>query len=95
MTLRGVVRFRWRKGDALPRTAEVATEAGHRSSAGSDPAGYSAATLRARRLTEQAGVVGDDPGDAELLEPADPPAVVDGPHVELAAGLVDGLDQAR
>ena len=43
VTLRGVVRFRWRKGDALPRTAEVATEAGHRSSAGSDPAGYSAA----------------------------------------------------
>ena len=44
VTLRGVVRFRWRKGNALPRTAEVATEAGHRSSAGSDPPGYSAAT---------------------------------------------------
>ena len=44
VTLRGVVRLRWRKGDALPRTDEVATEAGHRSSAGSDPAGYSAAT---------------------------------------------------
>ena len=44
VTLRGVVRLRWRRGDALPRTAEVATEAGHRSSAGSDPAGYSAAT---------------------------------------------------
>jgi hypothetical protein len=44
VTLRGVVRFRWRKGDALPRTAEVTTEGGHRSAAGSDPAGYSAAT---------------------------------------------------
>jgi hypothetical protein len=44
VTLRGVVRFRWRKGDQLPRTAEVATEAGHRSSAGADPVGYSAAT---------------------------------------------------
>jgi hypothetical protein len=44
VTLRGVVRFRWRKGGALPRNAEVATEAGHRSSAGSDPAGYSAAS---------------------------------------------------
>jgi hypothetical protein len=44
VTLRGVVRFRWRRGDALPRSAEVATEAGHRSSAGADPAGYSAAT---------------------------------------------------
>jgi hypothetical protein len=43
VTLRGVVRLRWRKGDALPRSAEVATEAGHRSSAGSDPPGYSAA----------------------------------------------------
>jgi hypothetical protein len=44
VTLRGVVRFRWRRGDALPRSAEVATEAGHRSSAGADPADYSAAT---------------------------------------------------
>jgi hypothetical protein len=44
VTLRGVVRFRWRKGDALPRSAEVATEGGHRSAAGSDPSGYSAAT---------------------------------------------------
>ena len=44
VTLRGVVRFRWRRGDTLPRQAEVATEAGHRSSAGADPADYSAAT---------------------------------------------------
>ena len=43
VTLRGVVRFRWRRGDQLPRTSEVVTEAGHRSSAGSDPAGFSAA----------------------------------------------------
>jgi hypothetical protein len=44
VTLRGVVRFRWRRGDSLPRQSEVATEAGHRSSAGADPSGYSAAT---------------------------------------------------
>jgi hypothetical protein len=44
VALRGVVRYRWRKGDVLPRTAELATESGHRSSAGADPAGYSAAT---------------------------------------------------
>jgi hypothetical protein len=44
VTLRGVVRFRWRKGDTMPRSAEVATEGGHRSAAGSDPVGYSAAT---------------------------------------------------
>jgi hypothetical protein len=44
VTLRGVVKFRWRRGDALPKQAEVATEAGHRSSAGADPPGYSAAT---------------------------------------------------
>src|SRR4051794_16285510 len=44
VTLRGVVRFRWRRGDALPKQDEVATEAGHRSSAGADPPGYSAAT---------------------------------------------------
>ncbi len=44
MTLRGVVKFRWRQGDRLPRQQEAATEAGHASKAGSDPAGYSAAT---------------------------------------------------
>src|SRR4051794_19820357 len=44
VTLRGVVRFRWRRGDVLPRQLELSTEAGHRSSAGADPAGYSAAT---------------------------------------------------
>jgi hypothetical protein len=44
VTLRGVVRFRWRRGDTLPRQAELATEAGHRSSAGADPEDYSAAT---------------------------------------------------
>jgi hypothetical protein len=44
VTLRGVVRFRWRRGDALPRQAELATESGHRSSAGADPEDYSAAT---------------------------------------------------
>ena len=44
VTLRGVVKFRWRRGSALPRSAEVATEAGRRSSAGADPPGYSAAT---------------------------------------------------
>ena len=43
-TLRGVVKFRWRRGDTLPKQSEVATEAGHKSSAGADPAGYSAAT---------------------------------------------------
>jgi hypothetical protein len=42
--MRGVVRFRWRRGNTLPRQAELATEAGHRSSAGADPVGYSAAT---------------------------------------------------
>jgi hypothetical protein len=44
VTVRGVVKFRWRKGDTLPKQSEVATEAGHKSSAGADPAGYSAAT---------------------------------------------------
>jgi hypothetical protein len=44
VTLRGVVKFRTRRGNALPREQEVITEAGHPSKAGSDPAGYSAAT---------------------------------------------------
>jgi hypothetical protein len=42
--LRGRVYFQWRvKGDAVRRANEL-TRKGHRSSAGDDPAGYSAAT---------------------------------------------------
>jgi hypothetical protein len=44
VTLRGVVKFRTRRGDSLPRQQEAATEGGHSSKAGSDPVGYSAAT---------------------------------------------------
>lgn len=44
VTLRGVVKFRTRRGNSLPREQEVVTEAGHASKAGSDPVGYSAAT---------------------------------------------------
>jgi len=41
--LRGVVRFKWvRKGRVVARARRV-TEAGHRSTAGADPVGYSAA----------------------------------------------------
>ena len=88
VALRGVVRSAG--GAATARRAhEVATEAGHRSSAGADPAGYSAATC-ALGLSEQPRVVRDDPGHAQPFEAADPPAVVDRPHVELAAGLPDG-----
>ena len=44
VTLRGMVQLRWRKGGTVVRQLELATEAGHRSSAGADPADYSAAT---------------------------------------------------
>jgi hypothetical protein len=44
VTLRGVVQLRWRKSRTVLRTLELSTEAGHRSSAGADPADYSAAT---------------------------------------------------
>jgi hypothetical protein len=43
-TFRGVVRFQWRRGDRVVRRAHRITEAGHVSTAGADPAGYSAAT---------------------------------------------------
>jgi hypothetical protein len=43
VTLRGVVRFRTRRPGAAARITEQATTAGHRSSAGADPPGYSAA----------------------------------------------------
>jgi hypothetical protein len=42
--LRGVAWMRWRRGGHTVRRAEVPTSAGHRSSAGADPPGYSAAT---------------------------------------------------
>ena len=44
ITFRGVVRFRWmRDGRVVGRAVEI-TETGHRSTAGADPDGYSAAT---------------------------------------------------
>lgn len=43
--LRGKVTFQWRvKGQGVVRSASVVTRKGHRSTAGDDPAGYSAGT---------------------------------------------------
>ena len=42
--LRGKVSFEWRVKDVVTRTAVERTLKGHRSSAGADPAGYTAAT---------------------------------------------------
>jgi hypothetical protein len=39
--LRGLVRFEWRRAGRVVRREIRATEAGHRSTAGADPAGYS------------------------------------------------------
>jgi hypothetical protein len=44
ITFRGVVRFRWLDHGRIVRRAREVTEAGHRSTVGADPAGYSAAT---------------------------------------------------
>ena len=44
VSMRGIVDFQWRRGRAVLQTAERTTTAGHRSLAGADPAGYSAAT---------------------------------------------------
>lgn len=44
LRLRGAVTFEWRVGRRVVRRARMATSAGHRSAAGSDPAGYSADT---------------------------------------------------
>ncbi len=43
-TLRGVVSFQWRRGAAILLTASRPTTAGRQSLAGSDPAGFSAAS---------------------------------------------------
>lgn len=42
--LRGVVTFQWRRGRAVLLSVSRATGAGHRSVAGADPAGFSAAS---------------------------------------------------
>jgi hypothetical protein len=42
--LRGAVQFRWTRKGKVVRHAQRITRAGHKSSAGSDPAGFSAAT---------------------------------------------------
>ena len=42
--LRGKVTFQWRLGKKVVRSAALLTTAGHRSTAGSDPAGYSSDT---------------------------------------------------
>ena len=42
--VRGVVNFQWRADGAVVRRAREVTETGHRSTAGADPEGYSAAT---------------------------------------------------
>lgn len=44
VTMRGIVDYQWRRGRVVLQTAERTTTAGHRSLAGADPAGYSAAT---------------------------------------------------
>lgn len=46
--LRGVVTFEWRQGGNVVRRARMRTTAGHRSAAGADPKGYSAATCTLR-----------------------------------------------
>jgi hypothetical protein len=42
--LRGKVTFQWRRGAKVVRSAALVTTAGHRSTAGADPAGYSSDT---------------------------------------------------
>jgi hypothetical protein len=44
VVLRGVVDFQWRRGRTVRASATRVTTAGHRSVAGADPRGYSAAT---------------------------------------------------
>jgi hypothetical protein len=44
--LRGVVNYRWKRKGKVVRRARRVTELGHRSTAGADPADFSAATCR-------------------------------------------------
>jgi hypothetical protein len=44
--LRGVVSYRWVRGRRIVRRERRVTEGGHRSTAGADPTGFSAATCR-------------------------------------------------
>lgn len=47
-TLRGAVTFRWRRKNRTVRRFREITEAGHRSTRGADPPGFSAATCNLR-----------------------------------------------
>ncbi len=44
VTMRGVVSYQWRRGHKVLESASRPTTAGHKSLAGADPAGYSAAS---------------------------------------------------
>ena len=44
LTLRGVVTFQWRDGTTISQTLSRPTSAGHKSLAGAEPPGFSAAT---------------------------------------------------
>ncbi len=46
--LRGVVEYQWRRGKAVIQSTSRGTGAGHKSVAGADPPGYSAATCKVR-----------------------------------------------
>ena len=46
--LRGVVNYHWKRNGVVVRRARRVTELGHRSTAGADPADFSAATCRIR-----------------------------------------------
>jgi hypothetical protein len=46
VTLRGVIEYQWRRGSAVMESASRTTGGGHRSIAGADPAGYSAASCQ-------------------------------------------------
>ncbi len=95
VTLRGVVRFRWRRGRQPAARGRGRHGAGPPLQRRRRPRELLRRDLRTRQLSEQPRVVGDDPGDAQPLQAPDPRAVVDGPDVELAARLADRAHEAR
>src|SRR3954447_2184215 len=99
----GVGEQRRELGGEQDRRRFPAREAEHGGTVASAPVVAASARRRWREKpaplrrcrAEQARVVRDDPGDPEALEPGDALGVVDGPHVELAAGGLDRPDEPR
>ena len=92
LILRGVVNVQWRAGKKVRGRAQLPTESGHANPKNPAPADV-AGDLPDQPLTNSRGSLEMIAGDAEAFQLRDPRGIVDGPDVELAAGLLHDADR--